>query len=80
MIQQPTPRLSVGVAMRPLSPRRPITGRLGTRHLATRLFRYRLQRTLSSVIDGEPMKTKPEMLSYCGRHPGLVKTKIIRNF
>jgi len=26
--------------MRPLSPRRAITGRLGTRHLATRLFRY----------------------------------------
>jgi len=31
-----------GVPMRPLSPRRPITGRLGTRHLATRLFRGRI--------------------------------------
>jgi len=28
--------------MRPLSPRRAITCRLGTRHLATRLFGYRL--------------------------------------
>ena len=31
----------IGVAMRSLSSRRPITGRLGTRHLATRLFRDR---------------------------------------
>jgi len=27
--------------MRPLSPRRPITGRRGTRHLAARIFRDR---------------------------------------